>query len=54
MKAALESALPALDQKVSLLLRDGASERAKEALERGPELSIFLTRGVTLRLGTGF
>jgi Domain of unknown function DUF302 len=44
VKAALESALPALDQRVSLLLRDGASERAKEALERGPELSIFLTR----------
>ena len=44
VKAVLESTLPALDQKILALLRDGESERAREALERGPELSIFLTR----------
>jgi hypothetical protein len=44
VNATLESTLPVLDQKILALLRDGESERAREALERGPELSIFLSR----------
>jgi hypothetical protein len=43
-KAALERALPQLDRGVLALLRQGQTERAREALERLPALSIFGSR----------
>jgi hypothetical protein len=43
-KAALESSVPQLDPEIAVLLREGESARAREALERGPELAIFLAR----------
>jgi uncharacterized protein (DUF302 family) len=44
VKAALESSVPQLDARVFVLLQYGESDRAREELERGPELSIFNSR----------
>jgi hypothetical protein len=44
VKAALESSVPRLDVGISTLLRQGETDRAREQLERGPELSIFNSR----------
>ena len=44
VKAALEELVPPLDPAVSEALRQGAIERAKEALQRGPDLAIFSAR----------
>jgi uncharacterized protein (DUF302 family) len=43
-KAALESLLPELDPGISVLLRYGESERARQELEKGSALSRFLSR----------
>ena len=44
VKAALEDLVPRLDPAVPEALRQGDIERAKEALQRGPELAIFSAR----------
>jgi hypothetical protein len=44
VKAALESLVPPLDPAIPEALRKSDIERAKEALQRGPELSIFTAR----------
>jgi hypothetical protein len=44
VKAALESLVPPLDPAIPEALRQSDIERAKEALQRGPELSIFTVR----------
>ena len=44
VKAALESSVPRLDVGILALLQQGAADRAREKLERGPELSIFNSR----------
>src|SRR5262245_27558748 len=43
-KAALEDLVPPLDPAVPEALRQGAIGRAREALQRGPELAIFAAR----------
>ena len=44
VKAALEELVPPLDPAVPESLRQGDIGRAKEALQRGPELAIFGSR----------
>jgi hypothetical protein len=44
VKAALESLVPPLDPTIPKALGQSDIERAKEALERGPELAIFSAR----------
>ena len=44
VKAALEDLVPPLDPAISEALRQGDIGRAKEALQRGPELAIFSAR----------
>ena len=44
VKAALENLVPWLDPIISEALRQGDIARAKEALQRGPELAIFSAR----------
>ena len=44
VKAALESLVPQIDARIFVLLQYGESERARQELERGPELSIFSSR----------
>jgi uncharacterized protein (DUF302 family) len=44
VKAALEDLVPPLDPAVPEALRQGKITRAKEALQRGPELAIFSAR----------
>ena len=44
VKAALEELVPSLDPVISEALRQGDIARAKEALQRGPELAIFSAR----------
>ena len=44
VKAALESLVPLLDPAIPEALRQGEIERARDALERGPALSIFSAR----------
>ena len=44
VKAALESLAPPLDPEIPEALRQGDIERAKEALQRGPQLAIFSAR----------
>ena len=44
VKAALEDLVPPLDPAVPEALRQGDIRRAKEALQRGPELAIFSAR----------
>ncbi len=44
VKAALEELVPQLDPAIPQALRQGTIERAKEALQRGPELAIFSAR----------
>src|SRR5215469_8135608 len=44
VKAALENLVPWLDPVISEALRQGDIARAKEALQRGPELAIFSAR----------
>src|SRR5262245_6775085 len=44
VKAALEDLVPSLDPIISEALRQGDIARAKEALQRGPELAIFSAR----------
>jgi hypothetical protein len=44
VKAALESLVPPLDPAIPEALRQNDIERAKEALQRGPELAIFSAR----------
>src|SRR5215813_3836577 len=44
VKAALEDLVPSLDPVISEALRQGGIARAKEALQRGPELAIFSAR----------
>ena len=44
VKAALEELVPPLDPEVPEALRQGDIGRAKEALQRGPELAIFSAR----------
>jgi hypothetical protein len=41
---AFESILPQLDAGILVLLRNGEVERARQQLERGPELAIFQSR----------
>ena len=43
-KAALERLVPEIDPGISVLLREGESERALRELETGPTLSRFLSR----------
>jgi uncharacterized protein (DUF302 family) len=43
-KTALEAAVPIFDASVLVLLRYGANDRAKDELEKGPPLAIFLAR----------
>ena len=44
VKAALEEFVPLLDPVIPEALRQGDIERAKEALQRGPQLAIFSAR----------
>ena len=44
VKAALEALVPQLDPTIPEALRQGDIGRAKEALQRGPELAIFIAR----------
>jgi hypothetical protein len=44
VKAALESSVPRLDVGILALLQQGETDRAREQVERGPELSIFNSR----------
>jgi hypothetical protein len=44
VKAALESSVPQLDVGILALLQQGETDRAREKLERGSELSIFNSR----------
>src|SRR5437588_12652962 len=44
VKAALEDLVPPLDPAVAEALRQGVIGRAREALQRGPELAIFSAR----------
>ena len=44
VKAALEGSVPQLDTMIFTLLQRGESDRARQQLERGPELSIFNRR----------
>ena len=44
VKAALEDLVPPLDPAIPEALREGDIRRAKEALQRGPELAIFSAR----------
>jgi uncharacterized protein (DUF302 family) len=44
VKVALEDLVPPFDPAVPEALRQGATGRAKEALQRGPELAIFSAR----------
>src|SRR5215469_17694080 len=44
VKAALEAVVPPLDPTIPEALRQGDIGRAKEALQRGPELAIFGAR----------
>ena len=44
VKAALEAVVPPLDPTIPEALRQGDIGRAKEALQRGPELAIFSAR----------
>ena len=44
VKAALEELVPPLDPVIPEALRQGDTGRAKEALQRGPELAIFGSR----------
>ena len=44
VKAALERSVPQLDTMIFTLLQRGESDRARQQLERGPELSIFNSR----------
>ena len=44
VKAALEDLVPPLDPATPEALREGDIRRAKEALQRGPELAIFSAR----------
>ena len=44
VKAALEELVPPLDPAIPEALRQGDIERAKEALQRGPDLAIFSAR----------
>jgi uncharacterized protein (DUF302 family) len=44
VKAALEDLVPPLDPAIPEALRQGNIERAKEAMQRGPELAIFSAR----------
>ena len=44
VKAALEETVPPLDPAIPEALRQGDIGRAREALERGPELAIFSAR----------
>jgi hypothetical protein len=44
VKAALEELVPPLDPAIPEALRQGDIRRAKEALQRGPELAIFTAR----------
>jgi uncharacterized protein (DUF302 family) len=44
VKAALEDLVPPLDPAIPEALRQGAIGRAREALQRGPELAIFSAR----------
>ena len=44
VKAALEELVPPLDPAIPEALRQGNIERAKEAMQRGPELAIFSAR----------
>jgi len=44
IKAALEGLAPQLDAGIFGLLQRGESDRARQQLERGPELSIFSSR----------
>jgi uncharacterized protein (DUF302 family) len=44
VKAALEELIPPLDPAIPEALRQGDIKRAKEALQRGPELAIFSAR----------
>ena len=44
VKAALEALVPQLDPTIPEALRQGDIGRAKEALQRGPELAIFNSR----------
>ena len=52
VKAALEELIPPLDPAIPEALRQGDIKRAKEALQRGPELAIFSARdhGELLRI----
>jgi uncharacterized protein (DUF302 family) len=43
-REAFESIVPQLDAGILVLLRNGEVERAREQLERGPELAIFQSR----------
>jgi uncharacterized protein (DUF302 family) len=44
VKAAFESLVPPLDTEILISLRKGEVDRAREALQRGPELWIFSVR----------
>ena len=44
VKAAVEGSVPQLDTMIFTLLQRGESDRARQQLERGPELSIFNSR----------
>ena len=44
VRAALEAAVPQLNTEAMVALKNGDIERARQELERGPELSIFLSR----------
>ena len=44
VRAALEAAVPRLNTEAMASLKSGDIERARQELERGPELSIFLSR----------
>jgi uncharacterized protein (DUF302 family) len=43
-REAFESILPQFDASILVLLRNGEVERARQQLERGPELAIFQSR----------
>ena len=51
-RKALEASIPALDAEIGVLLGDGLTDRLRQRLESGAELSIFLTfnHGALLRL----
>jgi Domain of unknown function DUF302 len=51
VRASLEALIPAIDEEILLLLNGGITDRLKQRLEAGPELSIFLKRDHGALLG---